>query len=253
MKGNQLLVKSRPYLTAYKFLGVLWLDASSYDIAEQAYVDMASAFGCKETSKDVKQSLTNTTNSRLLGIDNADDPDLKVRDLLSSGNRGTVLIITRLPEYRQLATAGSTKVDILDDQEAIEFLLKASLLINSPDDTNGEITKRVVEKLGDLALAINQVAAYIRYVKCTLNDDVEEFSRDRAEILKVDNLSLFYAVIGHVQEAIAIGDGLIIISFDTQSYRSCKRWPSKTSNEITDAFTDGTEKDMPTKCPDLLE
>lgn len=116
-------------------------------------------------------------------FDNADDPQLDVAKFFPVGNRGAILVTTRNPECRVLATVGSTKLDQMALDEAITLPLRSSFVPNLEDKTSQNSAKRIVEMLGCLALAIVHAGATIRQGACTLDDYCTEYFRHRKQLL----------------------------------------------------------------------
>jgi len=90
-------------------------------------------------------------------VDNADDPALEISNLFPLGNRGTILVTTRNPDFRKYETAGAYRVDELNHDDAVALLLKISKIDVDREVKYTKSAEDVVKVLGHLALAIIQV------------------------------------------------------------------------------------------------
>lgn len=99
------------------------------------------------------------------------------------GTRGTILITTRNPDPKKLATVGSNELGCMDLEDAASLLLKASELDHPPSDASKALAKDIAETLGCLALAIVHAAALVRQRICRLEEYTEIFSKHRQRLL----------------------------------------------------------------------
>jgi hypothetical protein len=109
----------------------------------------------------------------LVVFDNAEDPD-QLREVLPDGP-GQVLITSRDPGWRQLATA--TGVDVFARTESVA-LLRAELPGISDDDADA-----VAGAVGDLPLAVVQAAGFMAESGMTPGEYVRALSGHAVEIL----------------------------------------------------------------------
>ncbi|MEO3863335.1 FxSxx-COOH system tetratricopeptide repeat protein [Acrocarpospora sp. B8E8] len=135
---------------------VWWLNAEQIGTVADEITQLAVEIGVpafddpEATLRAVKQQLRGMRNWLLI-FDNAEDPD-QVRELLPGGP-GKVLITTRRDGFR--AIGGVVDLDTLDRREAIALLRH-----RAPALTEAH-AERLAERLGDLPLALDQVAAYL--------------------------------------------------------------------------------------------
>jgi tetratricopeptide (TPR) repeat protein len=118
-------------------------------------------------------------------IDNADDPKLDISRFFPSGTKGSILIITRNPDFRKHATAGSSfKVDEMYPEDAVALLLKTVAVEMVGDQEEREAAAAVVKVLGYLALAIIQAGAVIRQGLCSLRGFCALYMQQKKELLE---------------------------------------------------------------------
>lgn len=115
-----------------------------------------------ENFGDVKTWLANTRHSWLLIIDNADNPKIDYAAFLPSGHRGNIILTSRNPQCRELATFGSENLDHLDHQNAKSLLFNAAKMDASLGEANPKAAENVVQALGFHTLAIIQAGAFIK-------------------------------------------------------------------------------------------
>ncbi len=109
----------------------------------------------------------------LLIYDNAEDPRA-LTDYLPGG-RGHVLITSRNPNWRELATPVS--VDVFDRQESISLLRQWVARLSELD------ANRIAVALEDLPLAVHQAAAYLAETGCTVQGYLELLASRAADVL----------------------------------------------------------------------
>lgn len=103
----------------------------------------------------------------MLVIDNADDPRIDYSRFFPAGDKGHILITSRLKDCRMHATVGFQEFRNMEEEDAITLLLRAA-----DEDINLEksrqTAKPIVQALGYLPLALTQAGASIRQNVCTL-------------------------------------------------------------------------------------
>jgi tetratricopeptide (TPR) repeat protein len=121
----------------------------------------------------------------LLILDNADTEDAAqaVQDLLGKLTpSGQVLVTSRLSNWP--GALASLPLDVLDETDAAAFLLDRtdSRRRKAPDDTAQAHT--LAAELGCLALALEQVGAYIERYRCSFVDYFAEWQQRRDAVLQ---------------------------------------------------------------------
>jgi tetratricopeptide (TPR) repeat protein len=146
---------------------------------------MALARGCEqeENVESIKTWLSGKDNWLLI-MDNADDQFLDISRFFPAGNRGSIVITTRNPDFQRYATVGSYKVDRMHPEDAITLLLKGAAVQDTQNAETRKLAREVVDVLGCLALAIIQAAAVLRQQLCSLSGFCELYSRHKQELLE---------------------------------------------------------------------
>lgn len=129
--------------------------------------------------------LQDTPNSWLLILDNADDPKLDLCPYLPAGVNGSILITSRVPDSRRYENAGSDPYERLDEEVAVELLLKScgiDLALRSQYDISARVV--VVDLLGCHALAVIQAGAAISHGICKLEEYESMFLVQRRALLE---------------------------------------------------------------------
>src|SRR4051794_6411383 len=89
-----------------RFWGIFWIDASSDESAKHTFSSIAQIGGVDRNIRAAKTWLSSLELPWLLLIDNADDPKIPVEDYFPEGERGFVLVTTRVPHNKRHGTIG---------------------------------------------------------------------------------------------------------------------------------------------------
>jgi hypothetical protein len=89
-------------------------------------LNIAQAFGLEEDLNVVKSWLSNSEDSWLLIIDNADNPLQDVSRYFPTGDGGVILLSTRNPHCKIHATVGSCEIGQMESEETVTLLLKTA-------------------------------------------------------------------------------------------------------------------------------
>ena len=177
------LPSSNLSLIIARFWGIFWVDASSCETAESTMAQLGRLGGLGESCDAGMHWLTGLENPWLLVIDSADDPLIDYSKFFPAGERGHILLTTRNTECKIHATAGSYEFNAMDEEDAINLLLKAAQVDNINDLSIRGVAKPIVRTLGCLALALIQAGASIRQGICSLEDYLETFARYNRQIM----------------------------------------------------------------------
>ncbi|SLM34571.1 Tetratricopeptide-like helical domain [Lasallia pustulata] len=170
-----------------KFSRILWVDSSNEETIKQSLKNIANHPDAKSSSvQDTPEAVRtwlSMTDKWLLIFDNADgEPDI-IEENLPSGTGGHVLVTSRNPNMRRIASEESyLEVNKMDKHDAILLLLKAAYL-PKPFEKDEADASAIVDELGCLALAVDQAGAYIGSGFCAINTYLEVFSRHRKKLL----------------------------------------------------------------------
>ncbi|KFY40867.1 hypothetical protein V495_05209 [Pseudogymnoascus sp. VKM F-4514 (FW-929)] len=159
------------------FWGVFWVDASSDQNAKHSFKSIAKIGGVEPNERAAMRWLSSLSRPWLLLIDNADAPSMRVEDYFPPGEQGFILITTRNPQNRYLATIGSQEFDRMQDDEAIDLLLKASNIAEPWSCTVRQQAAPITEALGYLPLALISAGTAVSERLCTLEDYIPYLKR----------------------------------------------------------------------------
>ncbi|KEP45630.1 kinesin light chain [Rhizoctonia solani 123E] len=147
-----------------KWKEVMFVDASTQESIENALKGIAVAKQVGNTFKAALQWLECCHEPWLLILDNADDPSLSIRDYITRGNHGSIIITTRLSGMLSLAqgTNSDCSVSSMDPDDALLLLLKAAYKQDQETSAKelGE-AKVLLEELGHFALAVVHAGSFI--------------------------------------------------------------------------------------------
>jgi tetratricopeptide (TPR) repeat protein len=168
-----------------RFWGVFWVDVSNPSIAHDGFVSIAKLLRLRaETVKDTLQALSSMSRRWLLVLDNADDPKVDYAAYLPSGNRGAVLMTSRIPEFRMYSTAGSEALEGLDLDHSTQLLLKAAQVPIDSWSSHTLQAHEIVQMLGSHTLALIQAGAYVAVGYCQLGQYPERYRQQRKLLLE---------------------------------------------------------------------
>ena len=146
---------------------------------------MAQRHNVGSNTEAFKRWLTHSLEQWLLILDNADDPLVDISLFFPVGNRGTIIITTRNPQYRIHATVGSRELGEMNREEAITLLLRASGEENTDENPNArDLALPIVNILGCLALAVAHAGALIMQNVSSLSDYCSMYLQSRKRLLE---------------------------------------------------------------------
>lgn len=119
----------------------------------------------------------------LIIFDNGREPK-EIRDYLPQGATGHVLITSRNPNWKGVAS--SLLMDVFDRSESVNFLYKRT---GQTDEAGAD---KLADALGDLPLALAQAGAYIEETCTILADYLELFKSWRKDLWSEENSLLDY-------------------------------------------------------------
>ncbi|PVF91412.1 TPR-like protein [Serendipita vermifera] len=186
------------------FRNIIFIDASSQ---KQIEADLETAIRSvgPEWSKSTWQDAVSYLSKEkewLLFFDNADAPDLRLKDYLPNSTYGAVLITTRNRECRIYAPDSHIRVGEMSQTEAVDLLHKVAGVHPSSHDASIAIVK----ELGRLALAVTQAGSYIFKTR-QLDRYLSIFRKHRAELMQEGSLQGNYE--GSTYTAFHLSFGLL--------------------------------------------
>ena len=139
--------------------------------------------GVDGSVKSVLQWISFLQEEWLIVFDNADAPPPEVvENFIPLGNRGNILITSRNRSMgRIVSIENRIEIKEMEEADAITLLLKASCLDPLPDHL--EVSKKIVNELGFIPLAIDQAGAYIEAGKCDIGQYLRQFSVHRQALM----------------------------------------------------------------------
>lgn len=103
------------------------MEVSNPSIAKSNITSVAKLLGSSvDTVDDALQLMSNLKTSWLLILDNADDPDFDYQEYYPSGDRGTIIMTSRVADCSPYKTIGSEILTGLGQKECVKLLLKVA-------------------------------------------------------------------------------------------------------------------------------
>ena len=169
------------------------MNASSNELAKQTYQDIAKVGGVGENFRAAKYWLSNLKTQWLLIIDNVDDPEVRLGDYIPEGERGHVLITTRIPSNRNYGTVGPQFLRFggLKDEDASILLLKAASMPVPGDSRSQGFAASITKALGSLPLALLHAGKAIMKRLCTLENYLQYHQIEKQKVRRARDLSRF--------------------------------------------------------------
>ena len=149
----------------------------------QSLLEVARRLGLEDVSS-VMRYLSEVAEDWLLIIDNADDPSIALSKYFPPGGKGSILITSRNPELTVYATVGSTSIDTLSPEAAIDLLLRAAGAAIGSDIATRESARLLVNDLDRLPLALDQAGAYMKQNGCSIEEYMEMYENAWRPALK---------------------------------------------------------------------
>jgi hypothetical protein len=150
----------------------------------------ARAAGVEASSTSVLPWLASRTQSWLIIFDRADGGYEEIEAFVPSGKRGSVLISSRNPDNKRLASPLDAFIPVaeLDEEAAVSLFTKSAGLTDSPPNQHIHVIV-IVRELCCLPLAIDQAAASIASGICCVDRREQDESPPHAQRL-LRNLTL---------------------------------------------------------------
>ncbi|QRV95844.1 kinesin light chain [Ceratobasidium sp. AG-Ba] len=170
-------------LTRDMWTDVVFVDATSTETAESALAGFAKEKGIGESHQSAKYWLEHQCQRWLLVIDNVDNPSIDLGSLFPSGNHGSILITTRIPELAMLGRGlrPECRVGSMDEDDGLALFRKA---IGVEDTVLPQDEQDAAVELLRATLAVVQAGAYIRCSQCTIRRYHDMFMRHHQSTLE---------------------------------------------------------------------
>ena len=143
----------------------------------------AQISGLKDSVDSVLQWISFLQEEWLIVFDNADVPPPEVVEkFIPPGNKGNILITSRNRSMGRIVSfENMIEIKEMEETDAITLLLKASHLDPFPE--NLEVSKKIVNELCYIPLAVNHAGAYIEAGKCDIDQYLRQFSVHRQALM----------------------------------------------------------------------
>ena len=166
------------------YWGVFWINASSDELAKQTFQEIGKEGGVADNINAAKYWLSNLKYRWLLIIDNADNPQIKPDQYFPEGERGHILLTTRIPAHRAYGTVGSQYFHFegLDQNDGNDLLLKAASRPLPPDSLTERLATSITKALGSLPLALIHAGKAINRGLCKLEDYLRYHKIERQRV-----------------------------------------------------------------------
>lgn len=179
--GKTQLALEYAYRSVAEYDIVWWIRSEEHTTMAADYSSLAEELDLPEKDATDQQVIIKAVKHRmeqipkwLLVFDNAKDP-AEVRKYIPQGETGHVLITSRNPSWRGIATP--LDVRVLKREESVDFLLKRT------GYTDADAAGALAEALGDLPLALEQAGAYMEVKGRTLLDYLNLFTVHKNKLL----------------------------------------------------------------------
>ncbi|KAL2845384.1 tetratricopeptide repeat domain-containing protein [Aspergillus pseudodeflectus] len=161
------------------YWAVFWINGSSNESAKHSFAEIARIGGTEPNDKAAKHWLSNLSKPWLLLIDNADNPDIDMRDFIPAGDRGVIMITTKNPTVAGNCTQGTHLLHFerLENEEARDLLLASAAIPQPWATSTAEHADRIAQILEYLPLALIHAGKAILKRLCSLKDYPEYYQR----------------------------------------------------------------------------
>ncbi|MGZ3147124.1 FxSxx-COOH system tetratricopeptide repeat protein [Lentzea chajnantorensis] len=181
--GKSQVAIEYAYLHADDYDIVWWIPSEDPTHIRSVYIALAEKLGIPNTGavntviESVREALRRGHPYRrwLLVFDNAESPE-KVRPFFPTGGSGHILVTSRNTQWSSVAP--TLQVDLFSRVESRQLLQRRN---HGLSDTDAE---QIAEVLGDLPLAIEQAASWLRETGMTAQEYLDLFAQKRAQLLE---------------------------------------------------------------------
>lgn len=192
--GKTQIALEYAYRYRSDYQAVLWVQADTRTTLISSLVSIADLLNLPEKGVP-DQAIIITAVMRwmtthrdwLLILDNSDDLSM-VKEFIPPTFGGYILLTTRAQAMGRLAQ--QINVDVMAPQVGALFLLRRAgliakdMLLEEASAIDREIALEIVQELGSLPLALDQVGAYIEETNCSLSDYLHLYQKRRTVLLR---------------------------------------------------------------------
>ncbi|KAI9733881.1 MAG: hypothetical protein M1834_002536 [Cirrosporium novae-zelandiae] len=166
------------------FRGIFWVDATTTATVERDFENIAKELNeplrtelldISSTIKFVKYSLEKWDERWLLIFDNYDDLDAfkDVIEFFPSNGRGAIIVASRREDVRCLGKL--IQIPRMADEEGLKLLLWD--YTDDKTQENKDQGLEIVNRLGGLALTINQATTYIKFKQIPISQFLSQYDK----------------------------------------------------------------------------
>jgi tetratricopeptide (TPR) repeat protein len=167
------------------FWGVFWVDVGNESLARGGFMAIAKALNSSaETIEEVLHVLASMKDRWLLILDNADNPHFDYAAVVPSGNRGAIIMTSRIPQCQQYSTIAPEVLETLDRTHSVQLLLKAAQVPEVSWSTHTVHAEEIVDLLSAHTLALIQAGSYIAGGYCSMEAYPDRFIQQRKHLLE---------------------------------------------------------------------
>ncbi|TAQ85801.1 hypothetical protein B7494_g5858 [Chlorociboria aeruginascens] len=177
--GKTQIALEYTYSHLQEYHSIIWILADNKEKIDQGFREAAEQFGMKRTAQNVNQEkdfvlqqLASRRDEYLLVFDNADNISL-VQDCFPRANHGAIILTTRDSVMSaEVATSGQAVLEfsIEEGRDFLNYSLPSQVTANAQD-----IAWNISATFHGFALALGQIAGYIRTSGCSLQDFVRMY------------------------------------------------------------------------------
>ena len=176
--GKTQLALEFAYRHAQKW-SIFWVRADNQEILVQDFQKLAETLGIKTSPDNIVSAVRQWFKDEagpdwMMVFDNADDISF-IPNFLPIGTNGGILISSRDPRLGESIATRSIEVEVLAHEEGIQLLQRRAQVAASDD------VGALVSLLGELPLAIEQAAAYIRERHVSITQFIKLFESRKAK------------------------------------------------------------------------
>lgn len=202
--GKTQIAVEYAYRFSQDYSAVFWIGAETYENLLASFVSLAHCLDLSEKQEQEQSNVVaatlrwlNTHRDWLLIIDNVEDIEA-VKRFLPASQRGALLFTTRLLTMGTLAQ--NIVVEQMSLEEGLELLLHRSGYFGLETSrqqlslSDEDVARTLVEAMDGLPLALDQAAAYIEKMQCSLSDFLHLFRLFPVPLLRERDASLDHPV-----------------------------------------------------------
>jgi class 3 adenylate cyclase/tetratricopeptide (TPR) repeat protein len=170
--------------------GVFWVNAETASGAASGFVEIAKTLHLASADSSDRESVVESvcdwlseSDRWLLILDNVDERR-EIARFVPGRAAGDVLVTSRESVFAELGIPRALEVGDLAVDDAVRFLLTRTGRSEDNDSPERQAAVELAEELGNLALALEQAAAYIAETNATFSGYLNAFRKRRVALLE---------------------------------------------------------------------